>query len=244
MPTRVLQPLNGSHLDIQLPDGISIGGARRRIAEFIGTSFGLVKLLSTSGDTLPEDAYPIDSLGDEVALIRLYPEPWKVAPFHCCFGTEFHHPVPQIDEKHIQVDTSEKLTVIATPASLTTWENFMNEFRSWKGYPPAVVDTSTRKEHVTDIIWGMTGGLGLAGLQPDDTEDKVAAILQKGGLEEHVQHRLEALLPLIRQRITYGNVIFPNAYEPVTKRRSFGNGADMEILSTASYFWFVARFDS
>jgi hypothetical protein len=213
------------------------------MAEFARTSFGFVRLLSPLLETLPADAQPLDSIGKEVALILLSPEPWEIAPFHCTFGNGFHHPVPQIDKEHMQIDVSEKLTVIATPTSLTTWEDFVQEFRSWETYLPEIPDTGASHDRVADIVWSMTSGLGLAGLKPDDTEEKVVAILQKGGLEEQVQNRLQELLPLLRQRITYGNVIFPNAYEPITKRKSFGNEAQLEILATASYYWFVGWFE-
>mmetsp|Transcript_59304 Transcript_59304/g.94144 ORF Transcript_59304/g.94144 Transcript_59304/m.94144 type:complete len:245 (+) Transcript_59304:62-796(+) len=242
MRSRILQALSGNILDVQLPDGISIGDARRQIAKFAGTSFSLVRLLSPLSDTLPADAQLLHSIGKEVALILLCPVPWEVASFHCCFGSEFHHPVPQIDEEHMQVDASEKLTVIATPTSLTTWENFVSQFKSWETSLPEIANTSDDHERVADVVWSMTSGLGLAGLKPDDTEDKVLAILQKDGLEEHVQKRLQELLPLLRQRVTYGNVIFPNAYEPITKRKSLGYDAQVEILSTASYYWFIGKF--
>ena len=87
--------LSGRTVPLDLIDIVTVGGVRAAAVQACKMFPGRAGLISYVGIVARDDAAPIETLGD-VATIVLSDDSWDLSFFTCGFGSNIHHPVPEV----------------------------------------------------------------------------------------------------------------------------------------------------
>ena len=107
--------LSGSTVPLDFIGIMTVGGVRVAAAQACKMFPGRARLISSVGIVARDDAAPMETLGD-VATIVLSDDSWDLSSFTCGFGSNIHHPVPEVlDFLSNTFPTKEVFRAVAVP---------------------------------------------------------------------------------------------------------------------------------